>query len=33
MFGQWTGLDPQDAPLLLRDTSIEEIYALDMQWP
>jgi len=33
MFGQWTGLDPQGAPLLLRDTSIEEIYALDVQWP
>ena len=32
-FGQWTGLAPDDSPLLLRDTSIQEIYALDLQLP
>jgi eukaryotic-like serine/threonine-protein kinase len=32
-FGQWTGLAPDNSPLLLRDTSIQEIYALDVQWP
>ena len=31
--GYWTGLDPDDAPLLLRDTSIDEIYALELQLP
>jgi len=33
LFGPWTGLDPDDSPLLMRDTSVQEIYALDMQWP
>ena len=28
-FGQWTGLRPDDSPLLVRDTSSQEIYALD----
>jgi len=32
-FGQWTGLAPDNSPLLLRDTSMQEIYALDVQWP
>jgi eukaryotic-like serine/threonine-protein kinase len=32
-FGQWTGLGPDDSPLLNRDTSMQEIYALDVQWP
>ncbi|MCU1242968.1 MAG: serine/threonine protein kinase [Candidatus Acidoferrum typicum] len=32
-FGQWTGLGPDDSPLLIRDTSMQEIYALDVQWP
>jgi Tol biopolymer transport system component len=32
-FGQWTGLTPDNSPLLLRDTSMQEIYALDVQWP
>ena len=27
--GKWTGLASDDSPLVLRDTSIEEIYALD----
>jgi eukaryotic-like serine/threonine-protein kinase len=32
-FGQWTGLAPDDSPLLLHDTSFQEIYALDLQLP
>ncbi len=31
--GYWTGLAPDDTPLLLRDTSIDEIYALELQLP
>jgi serine/threonine protein kinase/Tol biopolymer transport system component len=31
--GQWTGLAPDNSPLLLRDTSMQEIYALDVLWP
>ena len=31
--GQWTGLAPDDSPLLVRDTSSQEIYALDWQAP
>src|SRR5712664_186443 len=31
--GQWTGLAPDDAPLLIRDTSMQEIYSLDVLWP
>jgi Tol biopolymer transport system component len=33
IFGQWTGLPPDNSPLLIRDTSMKEIYALDVQWP
>ena len=33
LFGPWTGLDSDDSPLLMRDTSVQEIYALDIQWP
>lgn len=33
VFGQWTGLTPDDSPLLVRDTSSQEIYALDWQAP
>jgi hypothetical protein len=29
----WTGLAPDDSPLLLRDVGTEEIYALDLQAP
>jgi len=29
--GEWTGLAPDDSPLLVRDTSSQEIYALDWQ--
>jgi Tol biopolymer transport system component/DNA-binding winged helix-turn-helix (wHTH) protein len=31
--GKWTGLSPDDSPLVLRDTSVEEIYTLDVQLP
>ena len=29
----WTGLAPDDSPLLLRDTGTQEIYALETQLP
>ena len=29
----WVGLDPQDAPVVLRDTSTYELYALDWEQP
>ena len=32
-FGPWTGLDPDESPLVLRDTSTQEIYALDVDLP
>jgi len=31
--GGWLGLDPTDAPLVLRDTGSHQIYALDLQVP
>jgi Tol biopolymer transport system component len=31
--GAWVGLTPEDAPLLLRDTGTQEIYALDWHAP
>jgi Tol biopolymer transport system component/DNA-binding winged helix-turn-helix (wHTH) protein len=31
--GQWTGLAPDDSPLLIRDASSQEIYAIDWQAP
>jgi Tol biopolymer transport system component/DNA-binding winged helix-turn-helix (wHTH) protein len=31
--GQWFTLAPDDSPLLLRDVSIREIYALDVKFP
>ncbi len=31
--GSWTGLTPDDSPLLVRDTGSKEIYALDWQAP
>ena len=33
VFDQWTGIAPDDSPLVLRDTGIDEIYALDWQEP
>jgi Tol biopolymer transport system component len=32
-FGPWTGLAPDDSPLLTRDTSNKEIYALEWKAP
>ncbi len=32
-FGEWFGLDPGDAPLLLRNTGNQQIYALDCEAP
>jgi Tol biopolymer transport system component/DNA-binding winged helix-turn-helix (wHTH) protein len=32
-FGPWTGLAPDDSPLLARDISSQEIYALDWEAP
>ena len=29
----WIGLDPDDAPMVTRDIGVQEIYALDMEWP
>ncbi len=31
--GSWGGLAPDDSPLLLRDTSTEELYAIDVDLP
>jgi dipeptidyl aminopeptidase/acylaminoacyl peptidase len=33
IFGHWTGLAPDGSPLLLRNRSIQEIYALDVDLP
>jgi len=33
IFGAWSGLAPDDSPLLLRDTGTKEIFALDWQAP
>jgi len=32
-FASWIGLTPDDAPLLMRDRSVQEIYALDLNFP
>jgi len=32
-YGEWFGLAPDESPLLARDISTQEIYALEMQWP
>jgi Tol biopolymer transport system component len=32
MFAGWIGLTPDDAPLLMRDRSVQEIYALDLHF-
>ena len=32
-WASWLGLGPDDAPLLMRDQSTQEIYALDLQLP
>jgi Tol biopolymer transport system component/DNA-binding winged helix-turn-helix (wHTH) protein len=33
IFVGWIGLTPDDAPLLMRDRSVQEIYALDLRFP
>jgi eukaryotic-like serine/threonine-protein kinase len=33
IFGSWSGLTPDDSPLLLRDLSSQEVYALDVKFP
>jgi len=33
IFAAWIGLTPDDAPLLMRDRSLQEIYALDLHFP
>jgi hypothetical protein len=30
--GSWTGIDPQQNPLFVRDLSVQEIYALDIEF-
>ncbi|HUJ82962.1 MAG TPA: hypothetical protein VLW83_13830, partial [Candidatus Acidoferrales bacterium] len=32
-FGEWSGLAPDGSPLVVRDISTQEIYALDWQLP
>ena len=32
VFASWIGLTPDDAPLLMRDRSVQEIYALDLRF-
>jgi hypothetical protein len=31
-YDQWMGLDPDDAPMLLRDIGDDNIYALNLEW-
>jgi Tol biopolymer transport system component len=31
--GQWFGLAPDDSPLVARDISSQEVYALEVDWP
>jgi Tol biopolymer transport system component/DNA-binding winged helix-turn-helix (wHTH) protein len=33
VFASWIGLTPDDTPLLMRDRSVQEIYALDLSFP
>jgi Tol biopolymer transport system component/DNA-binding winged helix-turn-helix (wHTH) protein len=33
IFAGWIGLTPDDAPLLMRDRSVQEIYALELRFP
>ena len=32
-FSPWSGLTPDDSPLVLRDIGTQEIYALDVEFP
>jgi Tol biopolymer transport system component len=31
--GDWIGVAPDGSPLIMKDTNIQEIYALDVEWP
>jgi len=31
--GEWSGLTPENSRLFVWDTSVQEIYALDVEWP
>jgi Tol biopolymer transport system component/DNA-binding winged helix-turn-helix (wHTH) protein len=33
VFDDWIGVAPDGSPLIMKDTCIDEIYALDVQWP
>jgi Tol biopolymer transport system component len=33
IIGTWTGVAPDGTPLFTRDSSTQEIYALDVEWP
>jgi hypothetical protein len=33
MHDDWVGVAPDGSPLIMRDTRIDEVYALDVQWP
>jgi hypothetical protein len=33
VLGRWTGLAPDNSPLILRETGTQEIFALDLQLP
>jgi hypothetical protein len=30
-FGIWLGLDPDDSPLMLRDTGTQDVYSIDWE--
>lgn len=32
IFAAWIGLSPDDSPLLMRDRSVQEIYALELRF-
>jgi hypothetical protein len=33
MHDDWLGVAPDGSPLIIGDTRIDEVYALDVQWP
>jgi hypothetical protein len=32
-FASWSGMMPDGSPVVVRDISSQEIYAVDVQWP
>jgi hypothetical protein len=32
-WGTWSGMAPDGSPLVVRDISTQEIYALEIEWP